>query len=712
MSGKPLIIVESPKKAKTISAFMNGSYLVKATVGHFRDLPKKELGVDLDTFEARYVCEGRGAETQQTLQQEIANASHVYLATDLDREGEAIAWHLVEEFGLQAGQWDRIVYTEVTEKAVRAALAHPVPLNIEKVEAQQARRILDRIIGYPISSILRQQSGQNLSAGRVQSVALLLIVQREKEIRGHVPIPHFLVKHTLQDSDVVFEAKWDTSDYVSDEAPYITDQVLAKQAAQLSQLRVAQSEKKPQKRNPPAPFITISMQQAASNALNASVEDTMKAAQQLFDAGAITYHRTDNPNLSDEAVEQIRALIAENLGQDALPEKAPMFKSSADAQEAHEGIRPTNITAKAPGIDGDGTLAHKLYSLIRARVIASQMRPAEYDATTLVLKSTDGSEPGFTFVVKGRVVTYKGWLSAMQDDFANEEEAEKDSQLPLLKVGQVITSQGGRVEATKTKAPKRYSETALLNKLEREGVGRPATYASIISVLKARGFVEYVNKGFYAQPSGFLVADGLADKFEFMNLAYTREIERGLDCVAQGTTPAKAVLEAANKDLQRGLAKLKESPICKPVECQCGKPMRRVVSKNDSFEPFWGCTDLECKHTLFDLRGKAMKEPGDPDTPCPLCKAPMQRRRFNNKDDDKAKPKPVWTCTKWKGGCKGKLTDRAGKAVKGYPCPVCKKNMLRKRKGEKGPFWGCAGFPNCKTTFPDKNGRPVKPKKA
>ncbi len=706
-----MIIVESPKKAKTIQKFLGAQYSVVATVGHFRDLPKKALGVDMDTFNATYVCEGRGAEVRKKLAEKISVAGKVYLATDLDREGEAIAWHIIEEFGLPAGRYERLVYGEVTEKAVRRALANPVPLNLQRVEAQKARRVLDRMIGYPISSELRRQTFQNLSAGRVQSVALMLVVMRERAIQNHKPIPHFTVKYGFHTEQGSFVGEWDISPFISDNCPYILDRNRADIAAGVKRFVVASAKNKPRERHAPAPFITLTMQQAASNKLEISVEDAMKAAQELFDKGYITYHRTDNPNLSEDGIREIRDHIASVGCADDLPKEPPTFSASSDAQEAHEGIRPTNIKVRDVE-DCEDPNAKAIYELIRLRAIASQMRPALYDVTELVLQSEPLDSLSFqpvTVKAKGRTLRYQGWLKVMPKDDSSEEQEEENLVVPLLDVGVELTCQQSQVVNHKTNAPKRYSETGLLNELEREGVGRPATYASILGVLKKRGLVTFKGRFFYANDVGAMVVDGLIGKFKFMDVGYTREIERGLDCIAQGSTTYQAVLQAASMDLREGIQKLRASPVMQPKHCfKCQAPMKKIISKDDSFEPFWVCTQEEaCGEKYYDINGEPSTSPGNPDCPCPVCKAPMRRaRRTMNKGEDNEKKVPYWFCTRWKEGCKTSLKDRAGKPVKANKCPKCKANILTKREGEYGPFWSCNGYPKCKASCPDSNGKP------
>ncbi|MCS4309676.1 DNA topoisomerase-1 [Rheinheimera pacifica] len=702
-----LMIVESPKKAKTIGKLLGSTFSVVATKGHFRDLPNHSLGIDLETLEALYVCEGENSATRKKLFQYIKQSTNIILATDLDREGEAIAWHVVDEFKLKPERYTRILYNEITAAAIKKAIANPVPLDLLKVEAQKTRRALDRVIGFPVSSELRRQTQLNITAGRVQSVAVLIIVKREREIELFKVTKHFGARFVFSADDVEFEALWDTKKCTNDESPYIKDLSLAQSVAAIRNWVVTSSSSKPYRRSPPPPFTTITMQQAASNRLGFEVDKTMRLAQGLFEKGIITYHRTDSPNLSQEAVEAIRALIVNNCGESAIPSTPRVFNSSEGAQEAHEAIRPSDITVKdfTDDIEPD---AISLYRLIRQRVIASQMEVATYDVTELLLQSED--KPGITAKVSGRVLRSAGWLQIMQkDDSAEDAKPDDNSTVPALPVGTRLSALHGEVTQHTTKPPGRYSESGLLAELERQGVGRPATYSSIISVIKKREFVMMKARQFIPTDHGFLLVDALTGRFKFMDVGYTKEIERGLDYIATGKTTYNVVLAAAVADVKAGLLSLAETPIVEPHPCfECGKPLRRIVSKNGAYEPFWGCTDSkECNATAYDLNGKPKQEPGNPAYPCPVCSAPLRRtRKKNEAEDGTVSFKPNWLCTRWKEGCKTVLGDKAGSPLKGYSCPGCKKHLLKKRKGKHGTFWSCAGYPACKVICKDSGGKP------
>jgi len=588
-----LLIVESPGKVKKLQGFLGSDWKVAASVGHVRDLPVKEMGIAPPDFVLQYVPTDRGKEVLAKLAALVKKADGVILATDPDREGEAIAWHLADALKLKGFQ--RVTYAEITEKAVWAALAVPRSLDMGLVKAQEARRALDRLCGYLVSGPLSSQAGARLSAGRVQSPALRLVVEREREIKAFTSTTHYGAELSFEQVDNItdgWKAAWNTKTFLPEGQEYLLDKGLAEKAAAIRTLTVLDCQESESRSAPPAPFTTSSLQQAAANALKFSPKRTMELAQKLYEAGAITYHRTDSPNLSQEAIDAIRAL-AEELGW-PLPDAPRTRKAKAGAQEAHEAIRPTHAEQESAGENED---EKTLYALIRLRALASQLADAVYALRVLRLSADlDGKEA--IFEAKGRVLQAPGWKALMQEDATDEEgEAEPENPVPSMKPDGKVVALSGKLMTRKTKPAPRYTEAALVRELEKRGIGRPSTYASILDTIQKRGYVVLEKRQLVPTPLGEKLIDALAGCFTFADFDFTSGMEQALDDIASGKAEYKALVSQAYEKLHAELtAFLKATGKICP---KCGKPMVHRVKPGKGGYDFWGCSGYpDCKEKL------------------------------------------------------------------------------------------------------------------
>lgn len=638
-----LVIVESPGKTEAISKYLGSGFKVMASYGHIRDLPEKDMGVDLGSFRPTYVATEWGKKTINDLAREVAKADAIYLATDPDREGEAISWHLQQSLGLKEAY--RITFNEISENAVKKAIQSPRRIDVKLVAAQEARRVLDRLCGYMVSPRLCEISGQKLSAGRVQSPALRLLVERERAIQSFKPTNHFGATIHFDG----WNATWDTGPHKKPGDEYILDKALAEKAAKSNPFKVFDFKDTEQRRSPPAPFITTTFQKAGLNRLGIDPEKIMDIAQSLYEAGHITYMRTDNPNLSVSALEQI-AEVAEKKG---LPLAAAprTWKAKEGAQEAHEAIRPVHFDVECAGSTDQEKV---VYRLILIRALASQLADARFKTRTATL--TSGA---FTYTASGSTLIYHGWKRVMVEDDSledSDEEGSINNAVPQLQVGQELQALSGEINALRTKAPKRFTKVSLIDRLEHEGIGRPSTYVAIMKNLEQRGYFAEKNSGgklpvLLPTEPAFIVVDALAGRFDFIDLEFTRNLEGRLDQIAAGTTSYKEVVSAFFTTLNDELARLKVT--VRPAHpCpNCGSPLRRVKGAKGIF---WGCSSY-------------------PDCSCTL-------------PDNKGKP--------------GSL-----EAAATHTCKECSK-PLRRIKGKSGYFWGCTGFPNCHATYTDASGTP------
>ncbi|MFM5751166.1 type I DNA topoisomerase [Aeromonas veronii] len=636
--GKSLVIVESPAKAKTINKYLGKDYVVKSSVGHVRDLPtsgsastepKKPVIRGIKLSESEKAAKDRKAlfarmginptagwqanyqilpgkeKVVSELQSLAEKADTIYLATDLDREGEAIAWHLREIIGGDDSRYKRVVFNEITKSAIKEAFAQPSELNIDRVNAQQARRFLDRVVGYMVSPLLWKKLARGLSAGRVQSVAVRLIVDKEREIKAFVPVEFWDLNAdllTADKSDLRMEV---VSRNGADFKPVTQAETFAAVAAlEGVDYKVVNREDKPTGSKPSAPFITSTLQQAASTRLSFGVKKTMMMAQRLYEAGYITYMRTDSTNLSKEAVEAVREYIGEQYGAAYLPAEPNLYGAKANAQEAHEAIRPSNVQVTAEMLEGMEPDAMRLYDLIWRQFVACQMTPAQYDSSTLTVKAGE-----FELKARGRTLRFAGWTKALPPMGRKGE----DSQLPAVTVGEVLKLVKLDPRQHFTKPPARFTEAALVRELEKRGIGRPSTYASIISTIVDRGYVRVESRRFFAEKMGEIVTDRLVENFvELMNYEFTAKMEDKLDGIAEGSLEWKKVLDSFYAEFTQELEKADKAPeeggmranqmVMTDIDCpDCG---RKMGIRTATTGVFLGCSGYalppkeRCKKTI------------------------------------------------------------------------------------------------------------------
>ena len=667
-AGKPVIIVESPAKTRTLQKILGNAYLVAASMGHVRDLPKSKLGVDIEhRFQPTYQTLPERKEVLKRLQQATQNAPTVYLATDPDREGEAIAWHIQQALNLQNAQ--RIEFNEITAHAVNRALQSPRPIDLHRVNAQQARRILDRLVGYQVSPLLwrKLRGGRKaLSAGRVQSVAVRLIVERERERRAFVPEEYWKITATLTplDEEFHFEAelrqKGDTPIELKNEA---------EAQAILNDLegatyQVEHIEKRQRKRTPPPPFITSTLQQEASRKLGYSTKRTMQIAQQLYEGvdlgeegsvGLITYMRTDSVRLSQEALQMARDYLQHHYDPAYLPAKPRQYKTRATAQDAHEAIRPTDVhctpQSVRPYLSAE---QYRLYELIWKRFLASQMADAQLEITAVTIRAKD-----YRFRATGTVVLFDGFLTLYSEgkDVAEKQEEELPP-LPELEPGETVRLIALTPSQHFTQPPPRYTEATLVKTLEQNGIGRPSTYATILSTILERGYVELENRAFKPTPLGEAVNDYLVKHFpDLFDVPFTAHMEEELDSIEEGKIDWVRVIEEFYEPLRQKLAIAMDSTdlIRVPVvtverTCPaCGAPM---VRREGRYGAFLACSRYpECKTTL---------SAGATGIRCPLCRTGEVVERKS-----KGKGRPYYTCSQKE--CNLLLWDKPI----GKRCPQC-----------------------------------------
>ncbi|MDC0946586.1 type I DNA topoisomerase [Nitrospinaceae bacterium] len=711
--GKSLLIVESPTKVNTLKKIVGKDFIIKASVGHLKDLPKKKLGVDVDNnFEPEYITIRGKGKILQELKTAAKKVDTIYLAPDPDREGEAIAHHIGNEVArFTKGKIYRVMFNEITKKAVKEALANPTELNLDRVNAQQARRILDRLVGYKISPILWKKVHRGLSAGRVQSVALRIVCEREREILAFESKEYWSITLDLEGScKPKFQAKlFKIND---DKAEIVNKKEADKILKDLdgSSLVLESITKKERKRNPSAPFITSSLQQEASRKLNYSPKKTMMLAQKLYEGiklekkgtvGLITYMRTDSVRLSDQALEEVRNYIPERYGKEYLPAKPNMYKSKKSAQEAHEAIRPTDVT-----LDPNFLKDHlekdlfRLYQLIWSRFVSCQMVPAVLDTTQFDIKSGN-----YLFRSNGSILKFAGFVKVYvesQDDDNAEKTETKDSDriLPALKKGENLNLLEISPEQHFTQPPARFTEAMLVKELEDKGVGRPSTYASIISVIKDRDYIQNEERRLKPVELGFMINDLLVENFpDIMTTAFTAKMEEQLDEVEDGKKqwrdvlqtfymPFKKDLEEAEKKMKDFKAEVEETDeVCE----KCHKPM---IIKWGRFGKFLACSAYpDCKNA------KDIKKPGTEGEPeasdevegdCDKCKSPLiiKRGRFGK----------FIACSTYPD-CK--FTKPIGLGIK---CPEdgCKGEIAPRRSKKGRTFYGCTKYPDCTFTSWDK----------
>jgi len=737
---KNLVIVESPAKAKTINKYLGRDFQVKASMGHVRDLPKKRLGVDVKKgFQAEYEVLPTRKKVMDELKVAAGDATAIYLAADPDREGEAICWHLSEELGKKARKKvRRVVFNEITKRAIEQAFEHPGEVDEKKVDAQQARRILDRLVGYKVSPILWDKVRRGLSAGRVQSVALRLICDRERAIRAFVPEEYWTVAAHLEAAQPpVFPANLVKKGGKNVEIGSEEQAQAVRADLEKAAFRVAKVVARERKRNPIPPFTTSKLQQEAFKKLRFSVKKTMQVAQRLYEGvelgedgsiGLITYMRTDSFRVSADALSAVRERIASTYGEEYLPEKPTFYRSKKDAQDAHEAIRPTYLDRDPEGIRRFLSKdEYALYKLIWNRFVASQMKPAVYDETIVDIEAG-----AYLLRAKGSTQKFKGFLAVYEESpdervqkKPSAEDAEKTDtgeaeaadagaapeavlQLPPLAEGDALALKKLDTDQHFTEPLPRFSEASLVKELEENGIGRPSTYASIIGTIEARDYMEKREGKLYPTELGFLVTDLLVEHFQdIMNVEYTAAMEAELDEIEEGKDNLLNTLNQFWKKFEKDLKKAqKDMKDVKAMEektdevCdKCGSPM---VIKWGRYGKFLACSAYpECKNTrqLAGTGGEGGPELHEDVAKevCPLDPAhgPMvlKKGRYGpflacpNYPECKATKRLV-------RGAEGKLQVEALKPID-ENCPECGKPLMW-RRGRFGPFIACSDYPNCK----------------
>ncbi|MEN5244187.1 type I DNA topoisomerase [Pseudomonas atacamensis] len=742
--GKSLVIVESPAKAKTINKYLGNQYVVKSSIGHIRDLPtsgsasaskepaakrgkaaagegpvlspkekaRKQLvsrmGVDPEHgWKAQYEILPGKEKVIEELRRLAKDADTIYLATDLDREGEAIAWHLREAIGGDDSRYKRVVFNEITKKAIQEAFSEPGELDIDRVNAQQARRFLDRVVGYMVSPLLWAKIARGLSAGRVQSVAVKLVVEREREIRAFNPEEYWEVHAdlgTAKGSTVRFEVAREKGEAFK---PLNEAQAMAAlEKLKSSSYSIVKREDKPTSSKPSAPFITSTLQQAASNRLGFGVKKTMMMAQRLYEAGYITYMRTDSTNLSADAVAMARTYIEDEFGKKYLPESPNVYSSKEGAQEAHEAIRPSDANTTPSKLAGMERDAERLYELIWRQFLACQMLPAQYLSTTVSVGAGD-----FELRAKGRILKFDGYTRVMPQIAKPGD----DDVLPDMAQGDVMKLIKLDPSQHFTKPPARYSEASLVKEMEKRGIGRPSTYAAIISTIQDRGYVTLHNRRFYSEKMGDIVTERLSESFSnLMDYGFTAGMEENLDDVAQGERDWKNVLDEFYGDFKKKLEVAENpdsgmranQPVMTDIPCTtCGRPMQ---IRTASTGVFLGCSGYSlppkerCKATVNLVPGDeiAADDEGESESlvlrgkhRCPICSTAMDAYLLDEK-------RKLHICGN-NPDCAGYEIEEGSYRIKGYEgpsleCDKCGSEMQLKT-GRFGKFFGCTN-PECKNT--------------
>jgi DNA topoisomerase I len=698
--GKSLVIVESPAKAKTISKILGKDFEVKASVGHVKDLPVKEMGIDIENnFEPNFLIIPGKEKVIRELKKASKKAATVYLAPDPDREGEAIAWHIAEEVDGRKKSIFRIKFNEITKDAVREAIRNPGSIDMKKVDAQLARRVLDRLAGYELSPLLWRKVRRGLSAGRVQSVAVRLVVDREREIEAFTPEEYWSINAEFEGS--IKPQFWARLARYEDRKAEIKDSETAEgvvSGLRSGEFVLARIERKQRKRMPSPPFITSTLQQEAARKLRFTAKKTMVVAQQLYEGvelgeegstGLITYMRTDSIRIAEEARNGAKEFIEKNHGGEYIPEKPNIFKSKATAQEAHEAIRPTYLSRGPENIKQFLSKdQYSLYKLIWNRFIASQMAPARLEQTTFEIncgKEACGKDT--VFRASGTVVKFQGFM-VLYTEGTDEVLDENEAILPNLKEGEKLSLLQIQPKQHFTQPPPRYSEATLVKALEDKGIGRPSTYAAILSTIQDRKYVHKTEGKFAPTELGVVVNDLLVDRFsELMDVGFTAKMEESLDHIEEGNLEWVKVVrdfyDPFHKKLTEALAipgKVKPQDIPTEDLCEkCGKPM---VIRWGRHGRFMACSGFpECKNTRPLEGEKQGAEAIETDEKCPKCGSPMVLKsgRFGK----------FFACSQYP---ECKTTKPVATGVK---CPQDGGDLVERRSKRGKPFWSCSNYPKC-----------------
>jgi DNA topoisomerase-1 len=705
--GKSLVVVESPAKARTISRILGSKYDVKASVGHVRDLPKSALGIEVEQgFQPKYVVPREKARTVKDIRDAAQLAGEVFLATDPDREGEAIAWHLREAAGLHLLPLHRVVFHEITPEAIKEAFQHPRDIDMKLVDAQQARRVLDRLVGYRLSPFLWSKVRRGLSAGRVQSVALRLVAEREREIQGFTRQEYWTIEAELEKERVIPAFRARLAGYTGKkrklEVASETEAQHLVAALRSSAYRVISVQTKSQPRRPAAPFITSTLQQEASRRLGFTAKRTMMVAQQLYEGlslgpegetGLITYMRTDSTNVAGSALQETRDYIGQRYGKNFLPHSPRQFhRKVKGAQEAHEAIRPTSVRREPDAVrrflKND---QYRLYNLIWQRMVASQMADALFDVTTADIEANPSAgRDAYLLRAINTLLRFAGFRQVYEEGRdEGEEEVVGSNPLPEMAAGDTLSLRDLFPEQHFTEPPPRYTEATLVKALEEKGIGRPSTYAPTMSTIQDRGYVE--KDGRYLKPSdlGFVVNDLLVEHFpEFVDAGFTAQMEDELDEVASGERAWQPVVQQFYNPLEKALATAKEAAPKQvtATEETCPECSRPMVIRWGRRGQFLACTGYpECKGTR-SLEGEEPEPPQETDEKCPECESPMLIRtgRFGK----------FLACSSYPE-CKGRKPIITTTGVK---CPRDGGDMLERRSRKGRTFYGCANYPKCDFT--------------
>ncbi len=696
-----LVLIESPNKIPKLKKLLGPKYTIMASVGHIMDLPKGKLGIDTKTFEAVYKINPDKKEITDRIKEEAKKHEDIYLATDLDREGERISYDLTTLLPKRGVNIYRVRFNAIAKEAVEKAFKNPSELDKKLCESQQARRFTDRLVGFKVSSILWSKGLRGTSAGRVQSVALKYIADREKEIRAFIPEEYWTI---VVDTTKQFKAEF----YAINDKKFVpsnqqeADEVVNDMRKGKKELLISEYKQQTRKRSPAPPFETSTLQQAASAAFGWKVEKIMDVAQSIFSKGLISYHRTDSVNIDPTKLEELRQKILDNHGDDYLSPKVRIYSSKEGSQEAHEAIRPT-YEAPVSALSSD---EKKLLDLIDRRFMASQMADAVFDQVSVKL-----DYPGkktYNFKANGSVMQFDGFLKVYG-------ETKGDELLPALKAGEQLSWKSVTPAQHFTQPPGRYSDASLVKRLKEDGVGRPSTYANIIKTLDDRKYIERANKSFKATEIGIIISDYLSKFFsDLTSPEFTAQMEDNLDKIASGNIEFTSVMTDFYSKLSKEIESAKVGDASEifrtKIECKlCKGKMIRKVSRN---EVFLGCEHYPtCGFTInYDEDGKPQEVTVETGEPCPKCSSLLIKRKSK-------KGQFFFGCSGYPNCNFSAPIDKDGKMIKfegtGIICQACKEGELVKRKSKHGEFLSCNRYPDCKTIVSiDQDGKPVVKKKA
>jgi DNA topoisomerase-1 len=672
-----LLIVESPAKAKTISKYLDNKYKVKASVGHIRDLPKSnKSAIDIaGGFVPHYEISPGKEKVVSEIKKLAKGAEEVLLATDPDREGEAIAWHVAEACSIKKPK--RVVFHEITKRAVQEAIQHPRSIDQDLRKAQEARRVLDRLVGYDLSGLIWKKLRYGLSAGRVQSPALRILAEREREIRAFKPEDFWVI---TADVDTLRKERFTLTCSQQPKTEKEAKAILT--LARKEDWVVTDVKETEAKRSPRPPFTTSTLQQAASSRLGFSPSNTMRIAQKLYEAGLITYMRTDSTNLSQEAQQAALAVVKDMYG-DAFVAPRQFKTSSKNAQEAHEAIRPTNVSLQSAGFTAE---QKRLYKLIWQRTLASQMSDARLLRTKITANTVSGSLPEFS--ANGSRILFLGWLKA------DPESRQDDVELPQVAAGEALTLADIHSEHKQTEPPRRYSEAGLVKELEKRGIGRPSTYASIIKTLYDRGYTEKEGRSLRVTETGEVVSEFLEKHFaNIVSDSFTAEMEQELDDISNGKREYIQTLknfygpfskEVKSKEKIEKITTLEDAP--QDIKCPvCGSAMVVKLGKGGKF---YSCSRFPKCSGALTLEGKELEGPRETGEDCPECGGKLVERegRYGKFVSCSNYPKCKYI----------KKDESAIPATTGVKCPICKEGEMAERRGRFGIFYSCSNYPKCK----------------